>query len=149
MFFGDAVFPSIFLYHFRFLFVWRVRRTFFSSEWCLFEWLSRTVTCTRELISIYMCYSQGEGLNTSLSKLSYLVLYTVVQLLSSCLVVHLSLYLVSVRYLVPYVLDAHDEWYINYVYLRISSLYVNPNINSTPVTGIRAPAHLNTLSEGI
>ena len=69
----------------------------------MFESLSRTVTCTRELISIYMCYSQGEGLNTSLSRLFYLVLYTVVQLLST-----LSLYLVSVRYLVPYVLDAHD-----------------------------------------
>ena len=38
----------------------------------MFESLSRTVTCTRELISIYMCYSQGEGLNTSLSRLSYL-----------------------------------------------------------------------------
>ena len=73
----------------------------------LFESLSRTVTCTRELISIYMCYFQGEGLNTSLSRLFYLVLYTVVQLLSSCLVVHLSLYLVFVRYQVPYVLDAH------------------------------------------
>ena len=45
--------------------------------------LSRTVTCTRELISIYMCYSQGDGLNTSLSRLLYLVLYTVVQL-STC-----------------------------------------------------------------
>ena len=74
----------------------------------MFESLSRTVTCTRELISIYKCYSQGEGLNTSLSRLSYLVLYTVVQL-SSRSVVHLSLYLVFVRYLVPYVLDAHDE----------------------------------------
>ena len=70
----------------------------------MFESLSRTVTCTRELISIYMCYSLGEGLNTSLSRLSYLVLYTVVQLLST-----LSFYLVSVRYLVPYILDAHDE----------------------------------------
>ena len=70
----------------------------------MFESLSKTVTCTRELISIYMYYSQGEGLNTSLSRLFYLVLHTVVQLLST-----LSLYLVSVRYLVPYVLDAHDE----------------------------------------
>ena len=46
----------------------------------MFESLSRTVTFTRELISIYMSYSQEEGLNTSLSRLSYLVLYTVVQL---------------------------------------------------------------------
>ena len=74
----------------------------------MFESLSRTVACTRELISIYMCYSQEEGLNTPLSRLFYLVLYTVVQL-SSCQVVQLSLYLVSVRHLVPYALDAHDE----------------------------------------
>ena len=60
--------------------------------------LSRTVTCTREFISIYMCYSQGDGINTSLSRLSYLVLYTVVQL-----------HLVFVRYQVPYVLDVYDE----------------------------------------
>ena len=58
----------------------------------------------KELISIYMCYSQGDGINTSLSRLPCLVLYTVVQL-SSCPVVHL--YLVFVRYQVPYVLDAH------------------------------------------
>ena len=49
---------------------------------------------------IYMCYSQGDGINTLLSRLSYLVLYTVFQL---------YLYLVFVRYQVPYVLDAHDE----------------------------------------
>ena len=42
----------------------------------VFESLSRTVTCTRELISIYMCYSQGNGLNTSLSRLFYLVYCT-------------------------------------------------------------------------
>ena len=66
----------------------------------MFESLSKTVTCTRELVSIYMCYSQGDGLNTPLSRLSYLVLYTVV---------HLSVYLVFVWYQVPHVLDAHDE----------------------------------------
>ena len=49
----------------------------------LFESLSETVTYTRELISIHMCYSQGDGINTSLSRLPYLVLYTVVQL-STC-----------------------------------------------------------------
>ena len=76
---------------------------------------------------IYMYYSQGDVINTSLSRLSYLVLYT------GALVVHLSLYLVCVRYQVLYVLDAHDGLYINYVYLYISSPYVNPNINSTPV----------------
>ena len=53
----------------------------------LFKSLSRTVTCTRELIGIYMCYSEGEELNTSLSRLSYLVLYTVVQLLPGSLFV--------------------------------------------------------------
>ena len=54
----------------------------------MFKSLSRTVTCTRELISIYMCYSQGDGIITSLSRLYYLVLYTVFQL-SGCI---LSLY---------------------------------------------------------
>ena len=80
-------------------------KRFYKAEG-MFESLSRTVTCVRELISIYMCYSQGDGINTSLSRLSYLVLYTVVQL-SCCPVVHLSLYLVFVRYQVPCVLDAH------------------------------------------
>ena len=56
------------------------------------------------VVSIYMCYSQGDGLDTSLSRLFYLVYCT--QWFSCCLVVHLSLYLVSVRYLVPCVLDA-------------------------------------------
>ena len=56
----------------------------------MFKLLSRTVTCTRELISIHMCYAQGDRLNTSLSRLSYLVLYTVLQL-STCLCT-LSLY---------------------------------------------------------
>ena len=36
LFLEMSLFPSIFLYHFRFLFVWRVRRTFFLSEWCFF-----------------------------------------------------------------------------------------------------------------
>ena len=62
-------------------------KRFYKAEG-MFKSLSRTVTCTRELISIYMCYSQGDGTNTSLSRLSYLVLFTVVQL-SSCT---LSLY---------------------------------------------------------
>ena len=38
----------------------------------------------RGVVSIDMCYSQGVGLNTFLSRLLYLVLYTVVQLLSGC-----------------------------------------------------------------
>ena len=70
----------------------------------VFMSLSRTVTCTREFISIYMCYSHGDGINTSLSRLSYPVLYTVFQLFG-CPVVHL--YLVFVRYQVPYVLGAY------------------------------------------
>ena len=56
----------------------------------------------RGVVSIDMCYYQGEGLNTSLSRLFSLVLYTVVELS--------FLYLESVRYSVPYVLDAHDEY---------------------------------------
>ena len=39
----------------------------------MFESLSRTVTCTGELSSVSMRYSQGDGVNTSLSKL---VLYS-------------------------------------------------------------------------
>ena len=31
---GDDAFSEYFLYHFRFLFVWRVHRAFFPSEWC-------------------------------------------------------------------------------------------------------------------
>ena len=69
----------------------------------------------------------GDGINTSLSRSFYLVLYT------GASVVHLSLYLAFVRYQVPYVLGAHDELYINYVYLYISTPYINPNMNSTPV----------------
>ena len=64
-------------------------KRFYKAEE-MFKSLSRTVTCTRELISIYMCYSQGGGLNTPLSRLSCLVLYTVLQL-STCLCT-LSLY---------------------------------------------------------
>ena len=71
-------------------------KRFYKAEE-MFESLSRTVTCTRELIGIYMRCSQGDGLNTPLSRLSYLVLYTVVQLYTT----------VFVRYQVPYVLDAH------------------------------------------
>ena len=40
-------------------------------ETWLFKSLGRTVTFTRELISIYMCYLQGDGVNTSLSGLSF------------------------------------------------------------------------------
>ena len=72
----------------------------------MFKSLSRAVTCTRELISLYMCYSQMDGIHASLSRLSYpVVLYTVFQLSTYTL----ALYLVCVRYQVPYVLDAHDE----------------------------------------
>ena len=38
----------------------------------------------------------------------------------------LYLYLVSVRYLVPYVLDANNEWYIKYVCLYTSGSYITP-----------------------
>ena len=33
-FFGDVAFSEYFLYHYRFLFVWRIRRIFFPSGWC-------------------------------------------------------------------------------------------------------------------
>ena len=35
----------------------------------VFDSLSRTVTCTRELTSIYVCYSSGNGFSTPLSEL--------------------------------------------------------------------------------
>ena len=37
-----SLFPSISLYHFRFLFVWRVRRTFFPPEYIVFFCLVTT-----------------------------------------------------------------------------------------------------------
>ena len=71
--------------------------------YAVFKSLSRTVTCTGELSALICVIPRGKDLITPLSRLSYLVLYTLIQLST------LSLYLVSVRYLVPYVLDAHDE----------------------------------------
>ena len=38
--------------------------------------LLETVSYTWELTSVSMCYSQGDGFNTSLSRLFYLILYT-------------------------------------------------------------------------
>ena len=51
--FGDVAFSEYFLYHFRFLFVSRVRRTLFRSEWCF-------LPCDHELdfdISLSETYS--------------------------------------------------------------------------------------------
>ena len=56
----------------------------------------------RGVVSIDMCYSQGEGLNTPLSRLFYLALYTVVQL-SSCT---LSLY--GIKYPMYWTLTMND-----------------------------------------
>ena len=72
----------------------------------MFKSLSRPVTCTGELSALIRVIPRGKRLSTPLSRLSYLVMYTVLQLSTLS---HLSLYLVSVRYLIPYVLDAHDE----------------------------------------
>ena len=69
----------------------------------LFKSLSRTVTCAGELSPLTCVIPRGKGLIAPLSRLSYMVLYTLIQLSP------LSLYLVSVRYSVFYVLDAHDE----------------------------------------
>ena len=51
------------------------------------------------VVSIYMCYSEGDGINTPLSRLSYL------GNVHGSSVVHL--YPDFVRYQVPHVLDAH------------------------------------------
>ena len=105
--------------------------------------------CVGVNIRIYMCYPQEDGLNTSLSRVTYLILYTVLQLFSCtrCPVVHL--YLIFVQYQVPCVLGAHDECYINYVYLCISSPYINHKMNSTPYPNVRALGLRNTPREGI
>ena len=34
LFFGGVAFSEYFLYHYRFLLVWKVRRTFFPAGWC-------------------------------------------------------------------------------------------------------------------
>ena len=47
------------------------------------ESISRIVTCTGELSALTCVIPRGEGLNTPLSRLSYLVRYTLSQL-SSC-----------------------------------------------------------------
>ena len=48
--FGDVAFSDFFLYHFRFLFVWRVRRTFFPSGWCFFY-----LVTTGRIFDISLC----------------------------------------------------------------------------------------------
>ena len=60
-----SLFPSV-LYHFRFLFVWRVRRTFFSSGWCFFYlvttgWIFYISLCENSINSI----DQSEAYGTS------------------------------------------------------------------------------------
>ena len=50
-FFGGVAFSEYFLYHFRFLFVWRVCRTFSPSGWC-FSYL--VTTCWIFDISLIM-----------------------------------------------------------------------------------------------
>ena len=104
----------------------------------MFKSLSRTVTCTRELISIHMCYSQGDGLNTPLSRLSYLVLYTVLQL-STCLC---SLSLYGTKYPM--------YWTLMMNVIQITSTSTSPAPTSTrtwtvhPWPNVRAPGLWNT-----
>ena len=50
-FFEDVAFFRVFLYHFHFLFAWRLRRAFFSSGWCFSTLWPRTGS----LISDYLC----------------------------------------------------------------------------------------------
>ena len=51
------------------------------------ESISRTVTCAGELSALTCVIPRGEGFHTPPSRLSYLVIYTVLQL-SRCPVVH-------------------------------------------------------------
>ena len=74
------------------------------------ESISRTVTCTGELSALTCVIPRGEGFHTPPSRYSYLVNVHGTSVVPGVQVNQLlSLYLVSVRYLVPHVLDAHNE----------------------------------------
>ena len=78
-----------------------------------------------EGVDLNICLLLPRGVDLILPRVNY------VPVLVHVAVVHL--YLVVVQYQVlPCLLDTHDKRYINYVYLCISSPYVNPNMNSTP-----------------
>ena len=78
---------------------------FYKSEG-MFESISRTVTCTEELSALTYVIPRGEGRNTPPVEI---IIYGTAHLDSIVQLSTLSVYLVSVRYLVPDVLDAHDE----------------------------------------
>ena len=56
-------FFRVFLYYFHFLFVWRVRRTFFPSEWCRTTLISKTFRSARR--STTWRQSTGGGIRAS------------------------------------------------------------------------------------
>ena len=69
--FGDAAFSEYFLYHFRFLFVLRVRRsTFFPSEWCF-------STLRPQAGFLTSAYARIQSINQSINQIDQL-LYVVV-----------------------------------------------------------------------
>ena len=51
--FGDVAFSEYFLYHRRFLFEWKVRRTFFPSAWCFSTLWARAGFLTSAYVRIY------------------------------------------------------------------------------------------------
>ena len=48
----------------------------FYEAGSMFEYTFRTVSYAKELTSVYICYSQGNGLNTPLSKLVRTTVHT-------------------------------------------------------------------------
>ena len=70
--FGDIAFSEYFMYHFRFLFVWRViRRTLFPSESCFSTFV------TTSWISVSLLYILREFINQSIIKLFQVLYYQV------------------------------------------------------------------------
>ena len=49
----------------------KTRKNTHTIRHALFGCTSRTVSDARELVSVFMCYSQGDGCNTSLSRLGH------------------------------------------------------------------------------
>ena len=101
---------------------------FYKSEG-MFESLSRTVTCIGELSALTCVIPREKDLIPPC--LGYHIWYCTPWF--SCPQV-------------PYVLDAHDEWYINYAYLCISGPYITPTWSTPIPERLKASAHPNNIN---
>ena len=101
----------------------------------VFKSLSRTVTCIVELPALICVIPRGRDLTPPC--LDYHTWYCIPWV--NC----------PSYPQVPYVLDAHDKWYINCDYLWISSPYITPTWSTPIPERLKALAQLNTLSKGI